>query len=410
MIEGKIIKFYRELKDMKQSVLGYKICSGSHISKIERGLTEVSKETIELLSNRLGIDMESEIEAYLSLDKHFIEWHESIIMKQNTKAEDLKKQLENVALLQMTEIYRSYTLLLTRYYLLIGEFRLVHSLIKEMDCWSDLTPYEKNMLLHIKGIDLLYKEQYQMAISLLQEIDLANYNNPEYYYHLAIAYHSLKMPVLAYFYFDKSLQFFTSTRNFPLMIEVEMLMLIQVEQDQFFETGYQRLIKISENSGLKHQRSLLFHNLAYQHLRQGHYEKACEYYKQSMDSRDPLSKYYLVSLEGYLNASTKKGFETNKELLLLAEKGISLSKKLKDTTYKHFFQLHIYNLKKEKEKYYDYLETYATPYFSKIGNGRLTEYYSIKLFDFHMEKGNNEKVIHYAKSLVEKLRNNDSLV
>ncbi|MFY0762487.1 helix-turn-helix domain-containing protein [Metabacillus dongyingensis] len=41
---------------MKQSVLGYKICSISHISKIERGITEVSKETIDLLSIRLGIE------------------------------------------------------------------------------------------------------------------------------------------------------------------------------------------------------------------------------------------------------------------------------------------------------------------------------------------------------------------
>ncbi|MGM0838054.1 MAG: helix-turn-helix domain-containing protein [Bacillota bacterium] len=410
MVEGKIIKFYRELQNMKQSVLGYGICSMSHISKIERGLTEVSKETIDLLSDRLGIDMKSEIEAYLSLDKLFKEWHESIIMKLNTKAESIKKQLENVALLKMPSIYRSYTLLLTRYYLLTGEFHLVNSLIKEMDCWSSLSPYEKNMLLHIKGIDLLYKEQYDKAISHLQEIDLTYYNNPEYYYHLAIAYHSLKLRVLAYYYFDKSLHFFTATRNFPLMIEVEMLMLIQVEQEQFFESGYQRLIDISENSGLEHQRALLAHNLAYQHLRHGNYEKACEYYKQSIDSRDPLSKYYLVSLEGYLNASTKQGVKSIKELLQLAEKGKTLSEKLKDITYKHFFQLHIYNLQNEKEKYYDYLETNATPYFKKIGNGLLTEYYSIKLFDYHIEKGNNEKVIHYAKSLVEKLRNNDSLV
>ncbi|MBB2481294.1 helix-turn-helix transcriptional regulator [Bacillus sp. APMAM] len=44
MLEGKIIKFYRESKGMTQKDLGDGICSNTHLSKIERGLTEVSKE------------------------------------------------------------------------------------------------------------------------------------------------------------------------------------------------------------------------------------------------------------------------------------------------------------------------------------------------------------------------------
>lgn len=42
MLEGKIIKFYREFQGLKQKDLGDGICSSTHISKIERGLTEVS--------------------------------------------------------------------------------------------------------------------------------------------------------------------------------------------------------------------------------------------------------------------------------------------------------------------------------------------------------------------------------
>ncbi|WP_010199258.1 helix-turn-helix domain-containing protein [Bacillus sp. m3-13] len=47
MLEGKIIKFYREFQGLKQKDLGDGICSSTHISKIERGLTEVSDETID---------------------------------------------------------------------------------------------------------------------------------------------------------------------------------------------------------------------------------------------------------------------------------------------------------------------------------------------------------------------------
>lgn len=143
MLEGKIIKFYRERQNMLQKDLGDSICSSTHVSKIERGLTEVSEETIKLLSNRLSIDMESEMKSYLNLDSQLRKWHEAIIMKLNTKAESIKRQLEKITLLQMPDIIYCYKLILTRYYLLIGDTNRTASLITEMDNWPELNPYQK---------------------------------------------------------------------------------------------------------------------------------------------------------------------------------------------------------------------------------------------------------------------------
>ncbi|KAA0564493.1 helix-turn-helix transcriptional regulator [Bacillus sp. CH30_1T] len=152
MLEGKIIKFYREHREIKQKDLGEGICSTTHISKIERGLTEVSKETIQLLSDRLGIQMEKELENYKSIDSLLKEWHESIIKKLQNKADSIKKRLEGFHLLQIQDFYRTYTLILSRYHIFSGENQLAKRLIKEMEMWSELSPYEHNMLLHIKGI------------------------------------------------------------------------------------------------------------------------------------------------------------------------------------------------------------------------------------------------------------------
>ncbi|MGG2024779.1 helix-turn-helix transcriptional regulator [Gottfriedia sp. S16(2024)] len=410
MLEGQIIKFYRERQSMMQKDLGIGICSSTHISKIERGLTEVSKETINLLSERLGIDMEIEIKTYNGIDSILKKWHESIILKLKTKAKNLKEQLEAITLLHMPDIYRSYTLILTRYYLLIGQGHQATSLIAEMDKWSDLPPYEKNMLLHIKGINALINKEYYKAISYFQGIDLTYYNNQEYYYHLAFAYHSLNSRVLAYYFAEKSLSFFTEVRSFTRMIEAEMLMLVQVERDEFYDPKdieYQRLIEMTEYIGLDHQRALLSHNLAYQKVRQGNYDKACEYYKQSMDIEDPRTALHIASLEGYINALTKQGLKSSEELLQLVEKGIALSEEITDPIYKHFFYLHKYNLQNEKELYYHYLEKEAFPYYQKMEHVRLFEHYGIKLFDYHMEKGNVEEANQYAAYLVEKYRRND---
>lgn len=414
MIQGKIIKFHRELQVLKQIDLGEGICSKTHISKIERGLTEVSEETIELLAKRLRIDMQSEMNTYLSLDLLLKEWHESIILKLNSKAESIKKQLESVSLLQLPDFYCSYKLILTRYYLLIGEGKLALSLIKEMDGYQDFTSYNQNMFLHIKGKFCLdYEKEYNKAISHLKKIDITYYNNPEYYYDLAIAYHCMDSHVLAYYYANKALQFFTAAHSFTRMIEAEMMMLIQVEQADYFDpkdSEFPRLIEMAESLGLNNQKAKLLHNYAYQQFRFGNYEKAVEYYGQVLKIRETTNSLYLVSLEGYLNASTKLGLKSDSDLMSLAKDGFSLANKLKDTMYKHYFQLHLYKLQNQQEKYYDYLEREAYPYFKEMGYGLASEHYEMKLLNYYMEKGKVNLANKYALSIVEKHQKNSELV
>lgn len=414
MIQGKIIKFHRELQALKQIDLGEGICSKTHISKIERGLTEVSEETIELLAKRLRIDMKAEMNTYFSLDLLLKEWHESIILKLNSKAESIKKQLECVALLQLPDFYCSYKLILTRYYLLIGEGKLALILISEMDGWQDFTPYNQNMYLHIKGKFCLdYEKEYNKAISYLKKIDLTYYNNPEYYYDLAIAYHCMDSHVLAYYYANKALHFFTEARSFTRIIETEMMMLIQVEQEKYFDpkdSRYPRLIEMADNLGLNDQKAKLLHNYAYQQFRYGYYDKAVEYYGQALKIRETSNSLYLVSLEGYLNAATKMRLKSDTDLMRLAKEGFSLAKKLKDTMYKHYFQLHIYKLQNQQDQYFDYLETEAYPYFKEMGYGLATEHYEIKLLDYYMDKGEVELANKYALSIIEKYRKNNELV
>ncbi|MDQ0197746.1 helix-turn-helix domain-containing protein [Neobacillus ginsengisoli] len=55
MIEGKIIKFYREKAGLTQGQLVEGICFVTHLSKIERGITEYSGEITYLLFKRLTV-------------------------------------------------------------------------------------------------------------------------------------------------------------------------------------------------------------------------------------------------------------------------------------------------------------------------------------------------------------------
>ncbi|MGM0865168.1 MAG: hypothetical protein ACQEWF_10870 [Bacillota bacterium] len=210
--------------------------------------------------------------------------------------------------MQIQDFYRTYTLILARYYLFSGENKLTKRLIDEMEMCSGLTPYEHNMLMHIKGIyEMRVKHDYYKAISVLKEIRLDDYSNREYFYDLALAYHSIHSNVLAYFYSNKALQFFVEKRSFTRMIESEMLMLLQLEQSDDSNVKnkeYQRLINMAEDYELEHQRALIHHNYAYHLLRQGQFKLASDFYKKSYNIRKPHDPNYLGSLEGYINALT----------------------------------------------------------------------------------------------------------
>ncbi|PFH87697.1 hypothetical protein [Bacillus sp. AFS088145] len=189
--------------------------------------------------------------------------------------------------MKIQDFYRLYTLVLTRYYIQIGENTRANALIDEMDCWQELSPHDQNMLYHIKGKFYLdYQGEYKLAISYLKKINVTYYNNPEYYYDLAVAYMCMNSHVLAYHFASKALHFFRRENCFNRILETEMLMLIQVEQEEIFDTkdsGYPSLIEMADNLGLKDKKAKLLHNYAYQHFRNGYYEKAFEYYSQSLD-------------------------------------------------------------------------------------------------------------------------------
>jgi len=414
MLEGKIIKFYREHQEMKQKDLGEGICSSTHISKIERGLTEVSEETILLLSKRLGIRMEEELTNYRRVEMLLKEWHDAIVKKLKSKADSIKKQLDGINLLHIQDFYRSYTLVLTRYYLSVGEFQSAKSLIEEMEVWTGLSSYEENMLLHIKGIcHLTVKYDYVTAISFLDRINLEHYPNQEYYYDLALAYSSLNSRVLAFFNANKALTFFTKIRSFSRIVEAEMLMLIQLEQSedyQFLSSEYHRLIDMTGDYGLDHQKAMLHHNLGYLNLRHGYFTEASQYYKKSMDSRHSSEQKYVGSLEGYINSLTKEGRTPKDKLLKLVEEGLALCRNFSDTTFHHLFTMHYHSISGEEDKYYHYLENEAYPHFDKMGYVMTKEFYAVKLFDYYMSKNDLANANRYAGSLVDKFRRDNQFV
>jgi transcriptional regulator with XRE-family HTH domain len=404
MYEGKIIKFYREKYKLTQEQLGKDICSVTHISKIECAQTKYAPEIVNLLSNRLGINMELEVANFMNIKQRLLHWHDVIIMQLFEEMDQINYEFEMEELIQISEYHDMYQLLRAKYFLTHNKINEAYKIIKKIQKKeAKLAQYESNLLKHILGIYYLAKQEYVKVIQILKSIDNTNYKNPEYYYHLAVAYHTLKAPVLTYYYAEKSHQFFKQINNYLRVIDAEMLMIIQVQGETLDEEiiiRFKNLIRSCELCNSPDRKAKVLHNLAYEYFRGKRYKEASKYYKESMYLKDSECSSYLLSLEGYIRSSFEDAACNLEELIQEAETGLSTAKKHSYTLYIHLFKLLLYFLKSKEKEYYHYLNTRALPMFMKSGFSFLMERSKKELFNYYSKMDLNEQAMEIAQLIV----------
>jgi len=405
-MEGKIIKFYREKARMTQKELVQGICSITHLSKIERGITEYSDEMIFLLAKRLHIQMEEEMKKYHILKEKLNEWQNILILQHKEEAEKLKTEIENESLKDLPDFQTSYNLTLSRYYLFKNDLEnACRTIQKVQNSELQLTSFEQNYLKHIQGIYYFLTGQYNDSISILTSIEHEHYHHNEYYYHLALAHHSIHSNMASYYYAEKALDYFQKTLNVLRIIDTETMMLVQLnarELHDFEDTQqkYVSLIKMCDTCQDMERKSKLLNNFAFEHYRRKYYRKAMNLYEQAMQLIDEASPFFPMFLDGYLNASIKGNLLPENELVSLANKGLKMVKQQNSIPPFHF-QLHLYTIQEEEEKYYQLVEDEAIPYFKQTGYTVLMDHYEKKLFHYLQKTNQPTKALQVAQSIIQ---------
>ncbi|WP_175631854.1 helix-turn-helix domain-containing protein [Virgibacillus siamensis] len=406
MYEGEVIKFYRKKARLTQDQLCEGICSTTHISKIERGLTEYSPEITTLLANRLEIDIDEEVKSLKNIKAKLDKWHEMIISQNMEEAAKIHEELNKNDLIKLSEYEMRYKLLFIKHHLKNQELHKVHNAIKKLTKGpEDLPVFEQNLYNHVLGIYNIAIENHLKAIKLLKNIDLERYSNALVYYDIATAYHYNNSPVMSYHYAAKALQLYKQTNNFLGVIDTENLMIIQIESDQhrdFNETTrqYEDLLKICDLCNSPDKTAKLLHNFAYENLRRKKYQKSKQLYEQSLKLKKAYSTIYLLSLEGYIKSSYDGGLLSEEELLHDVFKGLDIAKTIKNKLYEIVFSLHKYIILKRSNQYHQYLANKAIPYFKEHGYIALAQKYERELFNYYTGNGENDKALEVADDLV----------
>src|SRR5699024_12334203 len=124
---------------------------------------------------------------------------------------------------------------------------------------------DKYVVYYINNNAKVDNESNSMPIHYLKKVNMEQYCNKEYYYHLAIDYHFIGSYIMAYFFAEKALHFFKETNNYAQSINAESVMLLQMSRDTSVDfdelvNRYKSLIHNSEILGLNDKRSLLLNN------------------------------------------------------------------------------------------------------------------------------------------------------
>lgn len=404
MNEGKIIKFYREKYKMTQEQLGKGICSGTHISKIERLHTEYAPEIITLLSQRLGINIENELIKLNNINNRLNHWHDVIVMQLIEEMDLINHELEQEELIQISDYIYLYKLLRVRYLLMHNLTEQALEIINEIQKKEHkLSTYETNLFKHVLGVYYIAKHENLKAIQALKSINDSDYNNKEYTYHLAIAYHLNESPVMAYFFADKSRQFFKEINNYLRVIDAEMLMAIQVKDDGDFKETIQRFESLIKSCELCHspsRKAKVLHNLAFEYYRRKDYKPANIYYKESMILKDNESSPYLLSLEGYIRSAYYGSLHPKDELLQLANEGLERALKKNEQLYINLFTLLSYLIQDKEQEYHQYLFDYSLPLFKKFGFVYLIKRSEKELFNYCVKQKQTGKALKIAQILI----------
>ncbi|ASK63918.1 transcriptional regulator [Virgibacillus phasianinus] len=404
---GKIIKFYREKSGMTQVQLGKGICSVTHISKIELGQTHCSNEIITLLAKRLNINIETEIKTIKATNLRLEQWLEALIMQWDQEIETIKQELERSDHIAISGRLTFYKLLKARYYLLHEENDRAGDILSDIRSQDTLlSPFEDNFKKHVLGILHLRNQEYVKAIDSLKSIHNDEYNNSEYYYHLAVAYDNNNGKHMAYSYAVKALKYFKKTNNFLKVIDSEMLLLILQSQETLHDfhdrlKKYNALIQTCELCNNTPRKATVLHNMAYEYFTRSDYKTAGGLYKQSMVLKEKESDKYLLSLEGYIQSCARGKLVSDEELLKDAMAGLHSAKRMNASLFIHLFNLTVLLINSDEETYVSYLKDHALPFFKLTGHIFLINRSQKELFYYYSKTEQLDQAVKVAHTVLE---------
>ncbi|WP_201714146.1 helix-turn-helix transcriptional regulator [Rossellomorea arthrocnemi] len=399
---GTFIKYYRIFKGMTQKQVGDGICTPGHISKIESGHLQITKDKIELFNQRLGINVEKELKAFKKCRLDLELWHDVMIKQVNGKVELLKETIEQNPLIKIETLNGTYKLLIARYFIMKGDMKKAAFYLNQFSnkrLSFHMFDYDFQLYYHIRGMYELEIGNPQKAIVSLEKIDRDIYSNPESYYHMSVAYHDLGQHDKSFTNSQLALNYFKETFNFTRCIDAATIQLAAEARREEWNLvslveKYDELIQHCDNLHDHRRKAILLLNLGNLYRDVMNDRKARDAFQVAYGllKHEADKEMYVKSLFGYIDCSMNVDDSANNEKYAsLVEIGKTLVGDRGNSVLNAFFTLLEIRVKEGEGAYYQYMDHVIIPLLKEEGQYPQCNYYIQKLYTHNQMDGKEVK-------------------
>ncbi|MDQ0207773.1 helix-turn-helix domain-containing protein [Alkalicoccobacillus murimartini] len=405
---GPIIKYYRLKSGITQAELADGICSIPHLSKIENNAYSVNKETAALLMERLGLDINDEVERYGVLEERLEEFIDALFYFELDKADELRLELE------VDEEYYSKTNLVNLYHIYMGRYFFtkldinsaqIHLQILERNR-SNLSPIEELLFGYISGSTFYQKGKYREALDYYLKLKTNNISSntsismKEISYQIALCYSALGQSENSIPYAQEALYFYKEKDNFIRIIHTQMLQAINYESIKLYEEAKNNYNAILRNTKLLNLEDLYFKCLFNYSLllsETNEHTKAIKYFKMCINYFKDQSEGQIIAIIELAKVLIKADIKNNE-----LENYIEQLKKYKETENitkrtKLLIKEQILNYEKDSEKIYSFYEKELIPFIEKSKDEIYFRHYTLSLAKWYDSKNDITMAHRYYK-------------
>ncbi len=307
MIEiGSFIKLQRTKQKMTLSELADGIVSVSYLSKIENLKTDASPHIIHLLCNRLGIELNNDMEDVIK--EKCEEWYSMLFY--NNNVEEIIESYENIQLLLDRNLSSNMVLFeihKIRYYLILGESQAALDQInklnkminsfesKELYFWFKFRGNYSTLI----GEDESAIEKYEKAEKVIRKLDLSDEELADLQYTLAITYSKLRQTLESIDYANMALDIFMKKYNFLRCAQCHVVLGISYRRLKMYDKAIENYNLAKHLATMDNNNEIIQltnQNLGFLHAAKGSDEEAVKFYSEVAEDPEVVAYEKLAAL------------------------------------------------------------------------------------------------------------------
>ncbi len=408
---GNLIKVERMRKNMKQTVLARGICSVSYLSKIENNQTSPSEEVLELIFERLELDVplyydfSSQVEKVKEEIRSILK--EAILNRNDhEKRKDIVKYVDHPAVKQSKILYITLMVTLARFGMMPGG---EEKYVTEVGWIEDqLNKDDELRYTLIKALRTFQLNEKQMAFDLVEKLDeqlpssgIPDWEIADIRYIMGGLYYKFTDNIQAIENVKFALNYFQENFCLERIVECHLIIGLSYKRRKRYSDAlshYQKAIKVISATNLKNYYGMLYNNMGEIYSLLGDRDKALQYFIESFEYKiDVRSKLYSVLSLIEVNATQ----ENTDGVLEWLDVGYDLmGKESSIEEFQHHFDIYLNHFKEKNVNNLVISLKKAVTYFESHDEYVYTKKYALWLAKVLRENGKYKLSTEYYEKVI----------